>query len=238
VEILDADGAVVRRYAGGEAPGRAGLNRFTWDLRYAPATVFDGMIFWVGTPAGPLAPPGRYEIRITANGSTDSRTFEIVRDPAATELTDADLRAQFELSLAARDGITVANEGVITIRDLRAQIENRLGATGDSDVRSAAETLLDGLAGVEEQLYQVRLRSQLDAIVHPIRLNNRLANLKLSIETGDGRPTPQHYAAYEQLSAELDAQTGRLNGLLAGLGDLNERLVDAGLAPVVPRGRR
>jgi len=237
IEILDAEGALVRSYDGGEPPGRAGHNRFVWDLRYAPATVFEGMIFWVGTPEGPLAPPGRYRVRVSADGVTRSRDFEVVRDPAAA-VTDEDLRAQFELALAARDGITAANEGVIEIRALRLELEDRIGRVDDESVRSSAEALIAALSEVEDQLYQVRLRSQLDAIVHPVRLNNRLANLKLSIETGDGRPTPPHYAAYEQLSGELEAQLERLDELVDGLDALNERLTAAGLEPVELRRER
>jgi hypothetical protein len=148
------------------------------------------------------------------------------------------VRAQFELALAARDRIADANEGVLLVRDLRDQIESRLaqattrGATGGG-VTDAGQSLVAALSAVEEQLYQVRLRSQLDAIVHPIRLNNRLANLKLSVETGDGRPTPQHYAAYEQLAGEVAASLATLDGLLgSSLADLNRRLTAAGLDPV------
>ena len=70
------------------------------------------------------------------------------------------------------------------------------------------------MSEVEQQLYQVKLRSELDAVTYPVMLNNRLANLKLSIETGDGRPTPQSYAAFQMLSSELDVQLGKLNETL------------------------
>jgi hypothetical protein len=54
----------------------------------------------------------------------------------------------------------------------------------------------------------------LDAVSYPVMLNNRLANLKLSVETGDGRPTPQAYAAFKMLSSELDVQLNKLNDTL------------------------
>jgi len=62
--------------------GKAGLNRFEWDLRYPGATAFPCMIMWNASPElGPKAPPGRYQVRLTANGVTETRPFEVRRDP-------------------------------------------------------------------------------------------------------------------------------------------------------------
>lgn len=251
IEVLDSTGAVVRsfgdptpsggrpaaRATGADAPPRrAGLNRFRWDLRYEDAAVFPGMILWVGSADGPIAAPGRYRVRVTADGITRTQELEVTRDPALADVTDADVRAQFDLALAARDRMSEANRGVARIRDLRAQLEDRRGRAPDPPVAAATEALLGELGRVEGQLYQVRLRSQLDAITYPVMLNNRLANLKLSIETGDGRPTPQQYAAYEQLSGELRAQLERLGELVGtDLADFNRLIVGRGLPAVEAR---
>ena len=36
-----------------------GMNRFVWDMYYAPAEKIDGMILWNGNIDGPKAIPGR-----------------------------------------------------------------------------------------------------------------------------------------------------------------------------------
>ena len=46
----------------------AGLNSFTWDGRYPNAVTFPGMILWGATTNGPLAAPGKYTVRLTADG--------------------------------------------------------------------------------------------------------------------------------------------------------------------------
>ena len=54
-------------------------------------------------------------------------------DPRHHEYTAADLRAQFELALRIGDETTIANEMVLMIRDLEAQmagIEERLPRAG------------------------------------------------------------------------------------------------------------
>ena len=58
------------------------MNRFTWDLRQEGAVVFPGMIMWAAQPQrGPASPPGKYSVRITANGETKTRDFTIGIDP-------------------------------------------------------------------------------------------------------------------------------------------------------------
>ncbi len=70
-------------------------------------------------------------------------------------------------------------------------------------------------------------------MTYPVMLNNRLANLKLSVEAGDGRPTPQAYAAFRMLSSELDAQLGKLNDTLKNeVAKLNSLLSARRIEPI------
>jgi hypothetical protein len=50
----------------------AGLNRFVWDLRYADATRFPGMIFWAGGVRGPQVVPGTYSVELLVDGHTET----------------------------------------------------------------------------------------------------------------------------------------------------------------------
>jgi len=255
IEILDAGGKVIRtftsaaeedmrgegRQQGGEGVGRpaprpsrnAGLNRFVWDLRYEGATVFPGMIMWVGSPIGPIAAPGNYQVRVTANGETRTQPLKVLRDPRPTDLTDADIQDQFSLAMKVRDKISEANEAVILIRDVKRQVRDRIETAKNNQIASVGESLNKKLSEVEGEIYQVRLRSQLDALNYPIMLNNRLANLQLSIETGDGRPTEQAYAGFQKLSSELDVHLGKLNDAFkTEVVRFNRLLADRKLEPV------
>ena len=55
--------------------------RRSWDLRYAPATTFPGMILWGATTNGPLAVPGTYQVRLTVDGKTLTRPVTIRKNP-------------------------------------------------------------------------------------------------------------------------------------------------------------
>ncbi|HEU4565195.1 MAG TPA: glycosyl hydrolase, partial [Gemmatimonadaceae bacterium] len=217
-------GCDVRSQTPPTPPVAAGLNQFTWDGRYPGAATFECMVIWSARPEnGPLAPPGRYQVRVTAidarSGTRETRTqpFTLRRDPRI-RATDADLAAQFALARQVSVRTSAANEAVIRIRALRDSIDARLAASGSGDgVRAAGDSLRRALSAVEEELYQVRNRSGQDPLNFPIKLNNRLAALQRSVETGDGRPTAGAYKVFRELSAELDRHLARLKEIEQGV---------------------
>ena len=88
------------------------------------------------------------------------------------------------------------------------------------------------LTEVEEAVYQVRNRSGQDPLNFPIKLNNKIGHLLEVIEGGqDAKPTDQTYAAFKELSAELDVQLAKLkSALTTDLPAFNSKLTAANLA--------
>ncbi len=225
VEILDAAGQVVRTFTGvpdddkpkkededGEfgfhqpkPPTRkAGLNRFQWDLRYPGAVVFEGMVLWgAHAEAGPLAVPRQYQVRVTANGVSQTEPLTLKMDPRST-VTQADLQEQFQAAIRVRDQVSAADEMVIAIRQINKELQDRAEKGHDEALASSGARLRDRLSTIEEELYQVRNRANEDPLNFPIKLNNLLAALARSIETGDRKPTDQALEVEKEL-------TGRLN---------------------------
>ena len=259
IEILDSAGKVIRTYSGPQQPppaaarpaemeegedaprqapaarvsATAGMNRFTWDMRYPNAVDFPGMIMWAASTRGPAAAPGRYQVRVTAAGVTKTQDFEIKRNAAVPGVTDADLQAQFALAMQISERVSEANRAVIRIRDLKTQITERIGKSTDAAVKSAGQTLIDKLTAVEGEIYQHRLRSGQDPLNYPIRLNNKLAALQGTVEGGDYRPTAQAQAVFKELSGRLDKELARLDALVkTDLAGFNRQLTGAGLEPV------
>jgi hypothetical protein len=264
LDILDPEGQVVNAYTGvaekeGAKPAappseeesfrppaasvamKAGMNRFAWDMRYANARDFPKMILWAGSTRGPLAPPGTYQVRLIAAGETKTQSFTISRNPNAPGLTDADLQEQFSLAMQVRDKVTQANAAVVRIRDLKTQVSDRVAALRAKEKgKNAPLAVLDGerligkLTGVEGEIYQYRNQSSQDPLNYPIKLNNKLAALQGVIEAGDGKPTAQSYAVFKELSARLDAELAKLEGLLkADLPPFNKEIARKKLTPVL-----
>ena len=160
LEIFDSQGKLVRRFASddvlyrtnpNEVPiqvewihdpkpllAEAGMHRFVWDLRYA---VPKGMrrSFW--GPAGPLAAPGSYTVKLTANGRSSTQPLTIKLDPRVKTPQDA-LDRQFGLAskLAARLGeVSLALQQA---GDLRKQIDARKKeAGGNAELLTALQEL-------------------------------------------------------------------------------------------------
>lgn len=254
LEILDASGEVIRTFTGGgeqqgaragggggggfgggARPGvTAGHHRFRWDMRYPGPRDFPGLIMWAANTQGPLAPPGRYQVRVTAHGKTLTQPFDIVKDPRLTDVTQADFEAQFALSRQVADRVDEAHRAVLQVRDVRGQVDDRLGKSDDAGLADEAGRFKSGIAAVEEEVYQVRMQARQDPLNYPIKLNNQLAALRGVIESADARPTDQSAEAFEFLSGQLDVQLTRLQVLFTeDLARLNERLRALGLDPIV-----
>jgi photosystem II stability/assembly factor-like uncharacterized protein len=233
IEILDSQGKVIRAYTGnsakserGSSPTTAeGLNSFSWDLRYPGATTFEGMIIWSARPQrGPMAPVGPYGVRLTVNGQSQKTDFNIEMNPNLEGITADDLQKQFELAIAIRDKTTAANEAVIQIRKVRAQAGKYL-TYEDAGVKTYAKALLDRLKVIEEDLYQVKNQSPQDPLNFPIKLNNRLASLRRSVESGQARPTDAAYVVFDELTKELNQHLKDLNQVYnTDLNKLNNHL--------------
>ncbi len=227
LDILDSKGNAIRTFTGSSAPKPAdaagndegyrrrpaavtldaGLNRFTWDLRYSGSTGFPGLILWgASVEEGPIALPGSYQLRVTAGSDTQTQPFQITEDPRAN-VSRADLQAQFDLALKVRDAESRANQAVIDARVLRDQVKDRLSKTQAADIHSSGDALNGKFTEVEEAIYQVKNRSGQDPLNFPIKINDRIGHLLGVIEGDqDAKPTDQTYKAYTELSGDLDVQ--------------------------------
>lgn len=171
LQIVDSAGAVVRTARFGP---RGGLNRYTWDLRHdGPRQVElrtippDNPNIWAEARfagqktrpivhwgidevqrVGPIAAPGRYTVRLTADSITVSAPFRILRDPAIRS-SDADLAASTAAQVRIRNAINRTAETVNGIEILRKQIEDRR--------KDAAADVATALDGFDRKLLEVEM---------------------------------------------------------------------------------
>jgi photosystem II stability/assembly factor-like uncharacterized protein len=254
IEILDLQGQVLRTVrneapkkdataaagddddeGSGPPPARvttkAGMNRFGWDMRVQAARDFPGLIMWAGRVAGPIVVPGRYQARVTADGQSQTVPLEIAADPR-TAATGADVQAQFDLARRINGQVHAANEAVLRLRHVKRQIGER--TSGVAALATQAETLSALLTDIEGEIYQHRNRSSQDPLNFPIRLNNKLAALQNVVEAGDGAPTAQSVAVFDELSGRLDVQLKRVEAVIAReVAAFNRLLARRKLAPIV-----
>ncbi len=126
---------------------------------------------------------------------------------------------------------------MVRIRNLKTQIADRIGKTTDPKIKTAGESLTTKLTEVEGEIYQYRNRSSQDPLNYPIRLNNKLAALQGTVESGDAKPTDQSYAVFKELSGRLDKEFARLGALTkSDLPAFNTMLTAAKLDPIKESG--
>jgi photosystem II stability/assembly factor-like uncharacterized protein len=215
-------------------PAKLGLNMFAWNMRYPDASAFDNLIMWSAGVRGPVAPPGRYTVRLIAGSDTESRPLIIKADPRS-RATPAALAAQFALLMRIRDRLSAANDAVKTIRNVDYQIQAD-SAGAPAELTAAAVPLTERMRVIERTLYQVDNRSSQDPLNFPIRVNNKIAALANTAASADGRPTASTYAVLSALSVQLDTQLVALRTTLATyLPKLNAMRRASGRPEIVPR---
>ena len=183
IEILDAQNAVVRTL---NPAAQAGLNRVRWDLRYEGphqvvlratppenAHLFEEPRFrgkhtrpvthWglEDAAAGPWANPGKYTVRLTADGRAFSSPLEILKDPKIPG-SDADLAASLKLQLRIREDVTESADMINQIEIVRRELEEvqrglQAGKNQDRALKDVA-AVMDKLVAVEDRLLEPAAR--------------------------------------------------------------------------------
>ena len=217
-------------------PARAGMNRFTWDMRSAPLRDFPGLIMYQTDTRGPMVPPGRYQVRLTAGGRTLTQPVVIRKDARASDVTDADLLEQYRFARQIGEAFSRTSDMVVSIRKLKTQIADRMKGIVDSSVIVNAAAKLDAsLTAVEGELYQYQNRSTKDPLNFPPKLNNTIAVLLNVVDSGDSRPTDQSYAVFKELSSRLSVQSQAFDALVArDVPAFNALLARFGRQPIAP----
>jgi hypothetical protein len=218
-------------------PNKAGLNAFSWNLRYPDAVRFENLIMWAANTTGPIAPPGTYRVRMRVGSDTQTQTFVVKKDPRSTS-TLADYQEQFRFLIKVRDTVTAANNAIRTVRNVRFQADDRrekiAGKPQAAEYQQLVGQLFDKLNPAEREIYQVQNQSSQDPLNYPIRLNNKIAALS-GVAAGEYKPTKQTYAVFDSLTKDLRVRlTDEKSALDDLLPKLNALLKAAGLEPIVP----
>ena len=222
LEIFEANGTAIKKFSTKpdkkakeeEMKIKPGFNRFIWNMRYADAEGFDGLIMWAAGLTGPKAIPGKYKAKLTVNDKPLETEFEIVKDPR-TSGTSEDIKAQFDFLIQVRDKVSATNKAIKKIRTAREQINRVTDPMKGKDEMKAvvemAKSINDDMKKIEEALYQTKNKSGQDPLNYPIRLNNKLAALAGEADGSDFKPTEQVRAVYAELTAKIDGHLTSLD---------------------------
>jgi uncharacterized protein (DUF305 family)/photosystem II stability/assembly factor-like uncharacterized protein len=217
-------------------PASAGLNRFVWDLRHERPTAVPGLYVF-GAVVGRRVVPGTYQVRLTVNGKSQTRSFRVLADPRV-EASRQDFIAQDELARRISEDLSAIHGGVNRLRAVRDQLEQFLGRLsgldGSDGVQRAGRSLVERLNALEDSLVQKRTVDGQTVINFPVRLNHHFVHLLNAVDGADAGLTQgagRRYADLAEQWARLRAELERLLG--AELEGFNRMVRDQGLGPIV-----
>ena len=251
LSFLDAQGQLIKAYSSSmkasdtatanktpelRAPAEAGMNRFIWPMRYPEARLVPGDKLLTDKVVGPLAPPGTYQVRLDVNGTVQTQTFALLKDPRVAA-SQADFDAQFALLLHIRDKLSTTHDAVNTLRRIRQQVDEwtqrAAGHSGADAVSQAAQTVKDKLVTVEDALIQVNYRGARDRLNLPAKLNAKLAELPSVVAAADFAPPQQVYEVLNHLTEHIDQQLQQLQEIIAKDVAEFQRLLDTHKIPAI-----
>jgi hypothetical protein len=209
---------------------KPGGNRLIWNLRYPGFDTFAGMVLYSSPNRGPKAVPGTYKVRLTVNGKQQEQNLTIVKDPRLPN-SDADYKAQFDFLMAVRDQVSMANNAISDIRNIKKDLAylKEKGA-GHADILTRVGTFEKSLTEVENNIHMTRNKSRQDPLNYGIRINNRLAFLMADSQRGDYPPTDQALAFFEEVKAELRKELNALDALVkTHLDEINAMVSQKGI---------
>ena len=228
IEILDATGSVVRTYSSNksetldeppdpddkkrekEVKPEDGLNRFVWDLRYEESNRVPNYYLWEYNDGakGPVAVPGNYQVRLTANGKSQTVSFELKIDPRVTT-SQADLEKQFKLEMDVREQLNRVYDAVNQIQDVREQLNGLKRRLVPSDSSKAlfdgASTLDAKLIAVRDPLINFNISASEDSLAYAPGIDAKLAFLSMGVAGfADSAPTEAEYQEFDKLKKQTD----------------------------------
>jgi Uncharacterized protein related to plant photosystem II stability/assembly factor len=162
----------------------AGMNRFAWDVRHQ---------------AGPILPPGKYQVRLKTGAVTLTETLTVLIDPRVAEdgVTLADLQEQFDHNMRMRELVNAVNQLVTRVRDAQTKLKSN---GGDAEKLNSLNAIAGKLMTEPVRYGKPGLQA------HIIYLAGMTANVDQKI----GRDAVERYAVLKKELDDLRAEVDRV----------------------------
>jgi len=224
-----------------------GLQRFVWDLKYAPPPAFSHgfpiSAIYRDTPRYPLGPevkPGTYTVKLTMNGKSQTQSLTVKMDPRVKAGPEV-LSQLFALSLAAYQGMEQSFATAQTAQKVHDQIKSIIDRVGSGP-------LADSLAALDKKIVTISGEARGDASspglpggtidlrnANLTRLNDGFSSLLENLQSADVAPTAATLLAADEMQKVLLKLQGDWDQLVSqDITEINKQLRTANQSPLTP----
>jgi len=218
IVIVAKDALTLKYAAKGDDSFDAGLNRFVWDMRYPLPSGIPGR---PATTIQPIAKPGKYQARLTVDGKSQTREFELFmnpNEPYTREQTDE----RFDFWMELYDNVEASSQNVLAALKLKettaARVEAMKGSGASADKIESAEkeaAVIAGLVDTYEATFVPTGRTLAEIINLPAKIFTKMIWLHNMMEVTEGPVTASMKVVYDQLNADRDAANAAYDKAIA-----------------------
>lgn len=195
---------------------------------------------------GPIAAPGKYTVRMTVDGQTQSQPLEILRTPDSHG-SDADLQSSVRLQLKVRDDINTVSDMTNQIEWMRRQLEDQhKTAAGKAQLMAAMDAIDKKLQTVEYKMItradalsdDKYFQTAYNLYQNFIWLNGEIGTGAGDVQgSGDWGPTETAQSMVLSLERELQAVQQEYKGLMEkDVPAYNQVITGTGVEPLKTTG--
>ena len=262
IDISDSAGNLVRHFSSADKPeavdaneiniptywirplqtvsDQPGMHRFLWDLHYPPPASLQRQYpisaIYQDTPRyplGPSAPPGNYNVKLTVEGKSYTRSLTVKMDPRVKSSTE-DLHQQFELESNIAAAMHRDFQTLQQVRGLRDQLRTLTA-------RIIPGPLLTSITALDNKVQELEGNEEGGRFLSTpegrsvARLNTGLTTLLESVDSADAAPTRTQVNTFSDVKNALDQQLASWEQIKSmDVPQLNSKLKEAGQPPLNP----
>ena len=224
IVVLDKEGKIVREL---EGPGKEGMNRVSWDLRYPLGFNLEGSGGGYYELRGPAVHPGEYVVKLMANGKEIIQEVKVRIDPRI-DARPEDLEERFRASQAMNE----IARAFLDTREATQKMQNELNLL-KTEVKNKGEIPEMIKATIDE------IQSKLDEIFDDFRkelygMQSSIMDLLGQIEASTSTPSEAQLKAIERMRSRLERDVKITNILLTEkFPKLQSELDSKGIRPFI-----
>lgn len=215
VQIFDSSNKLVQEL---DRPAKEkGLNRTTWNLRYAGPELrrlpTEEETQFGGGPRGPQVLPGTYKVRLTVGSQVVEQSVDVRLDPTLT-VPAADLQAQSDFLLKIRDMQTAMNTALRFLDSIETQLKNTqstaraLNKEPEKELTQALEDWLKQVGALQDKMAR---RSDSLGIGGSAQVSDRLGSIFGNADSTNAAPTPFVRQYFQEIEPNFRSRMDEAN---------------------------